>query len=548
MLKHDFMKLSRISLALVAFCGILSCTNPKITFTWEDDEAFAHKAWKGERLFAQAVLETPEDLTDVTVRPTVLWSGLRVIDASCVQAQFTRQVMSDVLQDGYRQCGRRAPGQFDSLLVADLIDTVRRVDVAGGSVQTVWVTVEVPRDAKPGIYRGEISLRGTGMVRRRLPLEFEVVDRELPEPSEWKFHLDLWQNPYSVARYHAVELWSEEHFELMEPVMRRLADAGQKVITTTILNRPWNGQTEDAYGSMVRKIRKADGKWEYDYSVFDKWVSFMMDIGIDDYISCYSMIPWKLEFDYFDEATGRDTTFVAAASSKEYKLYWGRFLSDFAAHLRSKGWFEKTIIAMDERPAKAMLAAFETIFTADPDFKVSLAGNWHPELERDLFDYCVGFRQGTPAEVVKKRQGEGRISTWYTCCAERFPNSFMVSPLEEGVWIGWRTLAAGYDGYLRWSYNHWTKDPVADARFRTWPAGDCYFVYPGGRSSRRFDRIVEGIQDYEKARILMAEWKAAGDTLKLQTMQQALNKFTYETLESEGAAPAVRLAKSALDQ
>lgn len=85
------MKLSRISLALVAFCGILSCTNPKITFTWEDDEAFAHKAWKGERLFAQAVLETPEDLTDVTVRPTVLWRGLRVIDASCVQAQFTAE-------------------------------------------------------------------------------------------------------------------------------------------------------------------------------------------------------------------------------------------------------------------------------------------------------------------------------------------------------------------------------------------------------------------------------------------------------------------------
>ena len=124
----------------------------------------------------------------------------------------------------------------------------------------------------------------------------------------------------------------------------------------------------------------------------------------------------------------------------------------------------------------------------------------------------------------------------------------MVSPLEEGVWIGWRTLAIGYDGYLRWSYNHWTKDPVADARFRRWPAGDCYFVYPGGRSGRRFDKIVEGIQDYEKARILMDEWEAAGDTLKLQTLKEALEAFTYKNLESEGAAPAIRRAKSALDQ
>lgn len=548
MLKHDIMKLLRISLVMAALCCFISCTNPEITFTWEDDEAFSHKAWRGERLFAQAVLETPEDLAAVAVKPTALRSGFNVIDAGCIKTQFTRLVMADVLQDGYRQCGWRTTGQFDSLFVADLIDTVRTVDVAGGNIQTVWVTVEVPRDAKPGIYRGEVSLRGTGMVRRRLPLEVEVVDRELPKPSEWKFHLDLWQNPYSVARYHGVELWSEEHFKLMEPVMRRLADAGQKVITTTILNRPWNGQTEDPYGSMVKKIRKADGKWEYDYSVFDNWVTYMMDLGIDDYISCYSMIPWKLEFDYYDEATGKDISFVAEAGSKEYKLYWTRFLSDFAAHLRAKGWFEKTIIAMDERPSEAMLAAFETIFAADPDFKVSLAGKWHPELERELFDYCVNFRQGTPAEVVKKRQGEGRVSTWYTCCAERFPNSFMVSPLEEGVWIGWRTLAAGYDGYLRWSYNHWTKDPVADARFRRWPAGDCYFVYPGGRSGRRFDKIVEGIQDYEKARILMDEWEAAGDTLKLQTLKEALEAFTYKNLESEGAAPAIRRAKSALDQ
>ena len=548
MLKHDIMKLLRISLVMAALCSFISCINPEITFTWENDETFSHKAWRGERLFAQAVLETPEDLARVIVNRTDLRSGFHVIDADCVKAQFTRQVMADVLQDGYRQCGWRTTGQFDSLLVADLIDTVRAVDVAGGCVQTVWVTIEVPRDAKPGIYRGELSIRGTGMVKRRLPLEFEVVDRELPKPSEWKFHLDLWQNPYSVARYHGVELWGEEHFKLMKPVMRRLADAGQKVITATILNRPWNGQTEDAYGSMIKKLRKADGKWEYDYSVFDKWVTYMMELGIDDYISCYSMIPWKLEFDYYDEAAGKDTSFVAEAGSKEYKLYWVRFLSDFAAHLRAKGWFEKTIIAMDERPSEAMLAAFETIFAADPDFKVSLAGKWHPELERELFDYCVSFRQGTPADVVKKRQSEGRISTWYTCCAERFPNSFMVSPLEEGVWIGWRTLAAGYDGYLRWSYNHWTKDPVADARFRRWPAGDCYFVYPGGRSGRRFDKIVEGIQDYEKARILMDEWEAAGDTLKLQTLKEALEAFTYKNLESEGAAPAIRRAKSALDQ
>ena len=46
----------------------------------------------------------------------------------------------------------------------------------------------------------------------------------------------------------------------------------------------------------------------------------------------------------------------------------------------------------------------------------------------------------------------------------------------------------------------------------------------------------------------MDEWEAAGDTLKLQTLKEALEAFTYKNLESEGAAPAIRRAKSALDQ
>ena len=40
-------------------------------------------------------------------------------------------------------------------------------------------------------------------------------------------------------------------------------------------------------------MKKLDGTWVYDYTVFDKWVEFMMnEVGIKDLISCYTMIPW----------------------------------------------------------------------------------------------------------------------------------------------------------------------------------------------------------------------------------------------------------------
>ena len=312
------------------------------------------------------------------------------------------------------------------------------------------------------------------------------------------------------------------------------------------MDRPWNGQTEDAFGSMVTKTLRTDGSWEYGYEAFDRWVEFMMELGIDRQISCYTMIPWNLEFDYFDEAQGCMTVVKAEPTGNEYRNYWGRFLSNFADHLREKGWYEKTVIAMDERSEDAMKAALELIRSVQPDFKVSLAGNWHESLEPELYDYCIAFRQEYPEGIVAKRQAEGKVTTVYTCCAERYPNTFMVSPHAEAVWIPWHVLSKGYDGYLRWAYNSWTADPVADARFRAWPAGDCFIVYPDGRSSIRMEKFIEGIQDYEKARILMEGWAEEGMQEKIGKLNEILSSFTYEEITDKGPEEAVHKAKQAI--
>ena len=138
------------------------------------------------------------------------------------------------------------------------------------------------------------------------------------------------------------------------------------------------------------------------------------------------------------------------------------------------------------------------------------------------------------------------VTTLYTCCAEAYPNMFIVSPPDEAAWLMWRVPATGCDGYLRWAYNSWTENPLEDGRFRQWPAGDCFMVYPEGRSSIRMEKLIEGIQDCEKAGILSEEWKASGNTEKLSALDSALALFNFETLTAEGASSAVRSAKAVL--
>ena len=49
-------------------------------------------------------------------------------------------------------------------------------------------------------------------------------------------------------------------------------------------------------------------------------------------------------------------------------------------------------------------------------------------------------------------------------------------------------MAYGYDGFLRWAYDAWPEDADRDARHGSWAAGDCYMVYPGGKSCIRFKK------------------------------------------------------------
>lgn len=515
-------------------------------------KAFNHVAWRGEKVFAQAVVSSEEELKDLRLSVSDLRNGKSLIGAENIRLQFVSYVVSDLLDTTkYGQCGSREDkSKWGEVLVADVLDINDSMTVPAGRKQPVWMTVSVPSDARPGKYSGKLTVTSSNAKARSLNVELTVADHVLPPARDWAFHLDLWQNPYSVARYENVPLWSEAHFEAMRPVMRMLAEAGQKSVTATIMSRPWNGQTEDAFGSMVTKIRRIDGTWLYDYTIFDRWVEFMFSLGIDRQINCYSMIPWALQFDYIDQATSSPATFQAAPGSEEYNEYWGAFIADFARHLKAKGWFEKTMIAMDERPLKSMQAVLGLIRKVEPAFKISLAGNYHEPVIYDIVDFSETFsgKQEFPESAKAKRKELGLTTTFYTCCAEAHPNMFVISNPDEAAWLGWFAQAEGYDGYLRWAYNSWTIDPLTDARFRTWPAGGCFVVYPGGRGSVRFSKLVEGIQDFEKVRILRSRWQETGNEAKLGQLTGILKSFTSETVLAEGPAKALAAAKSFLDR
>lgn len=507
-------------------------------------------AWKGERVSAQLVVWTPEALDNLSFIVSDLTSGKETISKDNVRTGFVRYVMTDELnKDGKGGCGYRKSSDYDSTLVADPIDHIAStLTVPANATQGGWISVRVPQQVKAGKYTGTVTVKDGDKVLSELKLAVNVKNRTLPASTEWAFHLDLWQNPYAEARYYNVEPFSKEHFDRMRPDMQNYVDAGGKVITASIMHKPWNGQTYDPFESMVTWLKKADGTWYFDYTVFDKWVEYMMSLGVKKQINCYSMVPWRLSFQYFDQASNSFKYLDAKPGEAAYDEFWGNMLTSFAKHLKEKGWFDITHISMDERPMKDMLATLKVIRKADKDFKVSLAGTYHDELVKELHDYCIAIGEKFPAEVIKSRKEAGQVTTYYTCCTEPRPNTFTFSAPAEAEWLGWFAAKENLDGYLRWALNSWVKNPLQDSRFTAWAAGDTYMIYPEGRSSIRFERLFEGIQSYEKIRILKEEFEKKGNKSAIKKIDKILKAFDEFSLEEVPAATVVTKAKEAINK
>ncbi len=501
--------------------------------------------WRGERISAQLLLwsDQPVDRIKFDFSPFIAEDG-STMDGSIGTARFVRYVLTDIFASG---CGHRQPEDFPVSLSADVLDNVDCFDMPGATTLPVWLSFDIPADAKPGIYTGTLNLYAEGKEAKELDLSIEVLPQTLPPASEWAFHLDMWQHPSAVARVHGVEVWSEEHWELMKAPMKMLADAGQKVITANLNKDPWNNQCFDPYEDMIRWTKQANGQWAYDYTIFDRWVNFMLDLGVNKLINCYSLLPWNHEIHYLDEASGTTVNVSAKPGSPEFTELWAPFLTNFRDHLRAKGWLSFTNIAMDERSPEEMKIALALLGKVVPDLGVALADN-HKSYQQYpmLNDICVAFGADFDEKDLAFRKENGLISTYYVCCADEFPNVFTFSDPSEGVFMGWYTRASGLDGYLHWSYNSWTEHPLTDSRFRTWPAGDTYVIYPEGRSSIRFERIREGIQDAEKIRILRENFLATTDTVKLAILDEELAKFNTKAAPDSTTAALVNHGKAVL--
>lgn len=489
-------------------------------------------AWKNDRAVSELVLSAiGGDFTNVTIQASDLTDGKKKITKDNVTATFIRSTKAYAY--GYIY-GNDVPAATEDnrAEASDILWQTTPIAIKADTLQPVWVEFAIPKTAKSGTYKTQLTVTADQLTQ---PLVFDyevrVQNAELPDNYSDTFDIELWQYPYTSAEYYNVEPFSEEHLEIMKSSMELYKKIGGHAITASIIEDAWNGQTYSAnavhYPSMIKWIKNGD-TFTYDYTDFDKWVSFNKSLGIGDKIVLYSVAPWHNSFTYWENGElVREVFYIqptngSAYYTENYTTLWTDFLTDLVAHLTEKGWFDDSYIGIDEQGFSS--TAFDLIESVkNKDGKcLKTAGAMDSFIEKknlamrvtdlNVGDTAAAAHQAEFDQLLKDREAKGLRTTLYSCTGHR-PGNFSLSAPVESYWSIVNAGKSGTAGFLRWAYDAWVEDPLNDTTHSKFEPGDCFLIYPDektardpiSRSSVRLERMAEGVRDVNKLAVIEKE-------------------------------------------
>ncbi|HOI55954.1 MAG TPA: hypothetical protein PLP01_11945, partial [Phycisphaerae bacterium] len=101
----------------------------------------------------------------------------------------------------------------------------------------------------------------------------KVQDWTLPDTSDYRTWVDMIQSPDTLALEYKTPMWSEKHWALIGRSLRLMGQSGNKTLYIPLICHTNSGNE----ASMVRWIRKAGGKYEYDFSLVEKYLDLALE-------------------------------------------------------------------------------------------------------------------------------------------------------------------------------------------------------------------------------------------------------------------------------
>ncbi len=389
------------------------------------------------------------------------------------------------------------------------------IDVDFGNTQAIWISIPIPADAVPGNYEGKLTISGkSGKRSFSLSKDYSVkvypvtVGKTSLWVTNW-FTIDT-SKLKLLNGGRKVDPFSEEHLGLIRMLAAKMAEYRQNVALISPLT--------------LSEYEYADGKWNIDFTNFDKIVNIFIEEKVIGKIEGGHIGgregDWNSQFAVMvpNDTAGLENKFdMLRITEKRAKEFYTSFFTTLTAHLKEKGWDKIYMQHIADEPTEQNFNTYidiakfvKNIAPGMPLIEACHSKNlggildiWVPQLDFMDLDY----------EFYNAQNKSGKEAWFYTCLSPKgeYVNRFIELPLLRTRYMHWLNFKYEIPGYLHWGLNWWNSDPFEEQTGIQYeggnilPGGDSWIIYPdNGRilSSIRLEAMRDGIVDYELLKML----------------------------------------------
>lgn len=388
----------------------------------------------------------------------------------------------------------------------------------------IWVEVMFPGALPEAVYPVTVRVYGNVVYEEEktfdisATMHIEKVKGVLPEApiiyTQW-FHTDC------IATAHHVDIFSEEHWQLIDKYIGMASELGINMLLTPVITPP----LDTGIGVLrpcvqLVRISKEGDKYYFDYTLLKRWIDLCKKNHIQYFEMAHLFSQWGAKYapNIMVNEQGEDKYLFGwhvSSVDQTYIDFLKQFIPSLMNFLTEEEIVECCYFHISDEPRLEDLDRYQYAYRLIKPMigkcQIIDAASKLEFYEKGLIEVPVVVNDSIEAFLEKK---VGQLWTYYCCVQDRLvSNRFMSMPSYRNRIIGIQMYKYGVKGFLHWGYNfyysQYSRYPinpyVTSSAEKAFPSGDPFSVYPGENGplpSVRACVFREALQDNALCKLL----------------------------------------------
>ena len=344
-----------------------------------------------------------------------------------------------------------------------------------------------------------------------------------------------------LADYYHVDVFSEEHWQILENYFAEYADRGGNMMLVPLFTSPLDTAVGlERTTTQLVDVEVKDGAYVFGFDQVKRWIDLCKKYGIEYFEMSHLFSQWGAKYapKVVAMVDGKEEKIFGwhTPAVGEYTNFLHSFLPELIEKLREWGIAENTYFHISDETREEHLesyrAAKESLGDLLKGFHTFDALSSYEFYKHGLVDKPIPGNN-----EIEEFLSHGLTDMWTYYCTGQFyevSNRFMSMPSARNRIYGVQLYKYDIIGILHWGYNFYNSQfsiehinpyEVTDAG-NAFPSGDPFLVYPGADGHP------------EESLRMMVHYEALTDLRALELLESLTSKeHVMELIEGDLAEP-----------